>query len=93
MQSLVHIKLSKFENVYMFVISNSKDFITQIFKVVSPLGIYFSSLGFVLQKNCGSETPEFKLHSFRAFQRYPTDKNPTDGGGTVSIFQFSVCSF
>ena len=65
----------------MFVISNSKNFIPQILKVVSPLGknlIYFSPLGFVIQKNCDSETSEFKLHSFRAFQRYQIDKNPDE---------------
>ena len=30
---------------------------------------------------------------FRAFQRYLTDKNPTHGRGTVSVFQFSIQSF
>ena len=55
----------------MFVISKSKSFIPQILKVVSPLGkklIYFSPLGFVIQKNYDSETSEFNFHSFRAFQ-------------------------
>ena len=73
----------------MFVISNSKSFIPQILKVVSPLGkklIYFSHLGFMIQKNFDSEASEFKLHSFRAFQRYLTDKNTTHGRGTVSTF-------
>ena len=31
--------------------------------------------------------------SFRAFQRYLTDKNPSHGRGTASIFQFSSRSF
>ena len=30
---------------------------------------------------------------FRAFHRYLTDKNPTHGRGTVSVFQFSIQSF
>ena len=80
----------------MFVISCSKSFIPQVLKVASSLGkklIYFSSLGFVIWKNYDSKTSELKLHSFRAFQRYLTDNNLTRGGGTVSVFQFSSCSF
>ena len=80
----------------MFVISNGKSFIPQILKVVSPLGeklINFSPLGFVIQKNYDSETSEFKLHSFRAFQQYLTDKNPTHSQRTGSVFQFSAHSF
>ena len=72
LQSLVHIQLGKF----------GKSFIPQILKVVKPLGkklIYFSHWGFVIQKNYDSETSEYKLHSFRAFQRYLTDKNLTHG--------------
>ena len=41
--------------------------------------IFFSPLGFEIQKNLYTETLAFKLHSFRAFQRYLTDKNPTHG--------------
>ena len=55
----------------MPVISNSKSFIPQTLKVVSPLGkslIYFSPLEFVTQKNYDSETSKFKLYSFRGFQ-------------------------
>ena len=66
----------------MFVISNGKSLIPQILKVVSSLGeklFYFSPLGFLIQKNYDSETSEFKLHSFRAFQRYLTDQNSTHG--------------
>ena len=78
---------------YVFVMSNSKSFIPQILKVVYPLGeklIYYSSLGFVIQKNCDSETSDFKLSLFRAFQRYLTDKNPRHIRGTPSSFQFSA---
>ena len=56
-----------------------------IFSIIStfpskqiPLGkklIFFSSIGFEIQNNYGSETLEFELHSFRAFQLYLTDKN------------------
>ena len=66
----------------MFMIKNSKSFIAQILKVVSPLGkklIFFSLLGFEIQKNYDSETSKFKLHSFRAFQLYKKDWNPTHG--------------
>ena len=69
-QSLVHIQFTKFWNIYMFVIDNSKSFIPQILKVMSPLVeklIYFSPLGFLIEKNYASEISEFKLHSFRAF--------------------------
>ena len=63
----------------MFVINNSKSFIPQILKIVSSLGeklIYFSPLGFVMEQNCDSKTflKEFKLNSFRAYQRYLIDK-------------------
>ena len=37
-QSLVHIQLSKSGNIYVFVISSRKGFISQSLKVVSPLG-------------------------------------------------------
>ena len=73
----------------MFVISNSKSFIPQILKAVCPLGIkliYYSPLGFVIQKNYDSETSEFNLNSFSAFQRYLTDKNPAHGRGAASFF-------
>ena len=63
----------------MFVTRNSKSFIPQILKAVSPLGkklMYFSPLGFEIQKNYDSGTSEFKLHSFRAFQRYLNNKTP-----------------
>ena len=96
MQSLIHIQSSKVGNIYMFVISNRKSFIPQISKFVSFLGeklIYSSPLGFEIQKNYDSETSQFKLHSFRAFQRYLTDKIPTHSRGTASISQFSSRSF
>ena len=71
------------------MIRNGKSFIPQIFKVVSPLGkkehIFFSPLEFKIQNNYDSETLELKLHSFRALQRHLTDKNPTNGQGTVSV--------
>ena len=88
-QSLVHTQVSKFGNIYTYMIRNGKSFIAQILKVVSPLGkrlIFFSPLEFKIKKNYDSETLDFKLHSFRAFQRYLTDKNPTHGRGTVSVF-------
>ena len=52
-----------------------------------------SYLGFEIQKNFDSETLELKLHSFRGFQPYLTDKNPTRGRGTVSVFQFIARRF
>ena len=68
-----NIQLSKFGNIHIFVTSNSRSFIPQILKVVSPLGkklIYFSPLGFVIQKNYDSEMSGFKPHSFRAFEQH-----------------------
>ena len=53
----------------------------------------FSPLGFEIQNDYDSETSEFKLHSFRAFQRYLTNKNPTHSRRTASIFQFSARRF
>ena len=67
MQSLVQIQVSKFGNIYTFVIRSSKSFIPQILKVLSPLEKktnIFSPLGFEIQKNYGSEAIEFKRHSF-----------------------------
>ena len=55
--------------------------------------IYSSPLRFMIQKNYDSKTSEFMLHSFRAFQRYRTNKSPTHSRGTVSISQFSTYSF
>ena len=78
------------------IIEQYPEFISQILKAVKSLGkklIYSSPLGFVIQKNYDSETSEFKLHSFRAFQRYLTDENPTHGRGTTSVFQFNAQSF
>ena len=64
----------------------------QILKVVSPLGekahIF---LGFEIQRNYDSETLEFKLHSFRAFQQYLTDKRMVEEH--YQFFQFSARSF
>ena len=80
----------------MSMTKTSKRFIGQILKVVSTLGkkvIFFSPLGFEIQRNYDSETLEFKLHSFRVSQQYLTDKNPTHGRGTVPVFQFSAHSF
>ena len=37
-QLLVHTQISKFANIYTFVISNSKSFIRYILKVLGPLG-------------------------------------------------------
>ena len=62
---------NKLGNFYIFVISNSHSFIPQVFKVVGPLGkkiIFFSPLGFEIQKNNDYKASKFKLHSFRAFQ-------------------------
>ena len=90
---LCNIQLRKFENIYI-VISNSKSFVPQILKVVSPFGkklIYFSPLGSVIQIDYDSETSEFKLHSFRVFERYLTDKNPIEE--QHQFFQFSTSSF
>ena len=96
-QSLVHTQISKIGIIYTFMIRNSKSFIAQILKALTPLGksSYFGPLGFEIQleKNYDIATLEFKLHSFRGFQRYLTDKNPTHDRGTVSVFQFSACSF
>ena len=98
MQSLVHIQSGKFRNIYMFVISNRKSFIPQILKVASPLRkklIYFSPLGFEIQKNITIVKPE-NLSSTRSElfnDIFRTDKNPTHSWGTASIFQFSDIVF
>ena len=78
---------NKLGNFYIFVISNSHSFIPQILKVVVPLQrktTFFSPLVFETQKNTDYQTSKFKLHSFRAFQRHLTDKNPIHGRGTQS---------
>ena len=46
-----------------------------------------------METNYDFETSEFKLYLFRAFQRYVTDKNPTHGRGTASVFHFNAHSF
>ena len=46
-----------------------------------------------MQNNPESETLEFKLHSFRASQRYLAHKNPTHSRGTAPVFKFSARSF
>ena len=47
----------------------------------------------MIEKNYDFETSEFKLYSFEVFQIYLTDKNPTHGRGTASVFQFSARRF
>ena len=82
---------NKLGNFYIFVISNSQSFSPQILEVVGALGekiIFFSPLGFEIQKNSDYQTTKFKLHSFRAFERYLTDKIQTHGRGTVSVLTF-----
>ena len=73
-----------------------KSFIPEILKLVSLLGkklIYFSPLGFEIQKKYDSESSEFELNSFNASQRRLTDKNPTHSRKTASVFQFGAHSF
>ena len=77
----------------MSMISISKSFILHVLKVVSPLGkkfVYYSPLGSMIQKDYDSESSGFELHSFRDFQQYLTEKNPTHGGGTAAIFQYAI---
>ena len=67
------------------MISNSQSFISQILKVVSRLGkklFSFSPLGFEIQKdyNINSETLNFKLQSFRAFQRVKVHHSQVSDG-------------
>ena len=85
---------NKLGNFYILVVNNSHSFIPQILKAVGLLGekILFCQ-GFEIQKNNNYKTSKLKFQSFRAFQRYLTDKNPAHGGGTVSGFQFSTRSF
>ena len=70
--------------------SNRRSFIAQILKVVSSLG---KKAHLKIQKNYDSETSEFRLHSFRAFQQHLADKKPKPSRGTASIFQFGAHSF
>ena len=74
-------QVSKFGSIYMFVISNSKSLIPQSLKVVSPLRkklIFLVSWAVKYKRITILESLEFRLQSFRAFQRYLTD-NPTLG--------------
>ena len=57
---------NKLGNFYIFVISDSQSIISQILKVVGPKGkkiIFFSPLGFEIQKNNDYQTSEFKHYS------------------------------
>ena len=52
-------------------------------------GVINLSLTFKMEFGTG----KLKLYSIRACRGYLTDTNPTHGRGTVSVFQFSACSF
>ena len=80
--------LQQFWKFYIFVISNNQSFISQILRVVGPLGEkceFFSPLGFKLQSNFDLETTKIKLHLVRALKRYLNEKNLLRGRETATI--------
>ena len=72
------------------MISNSQRFICEILKVAGQLGkklFSFGPLRFKIQKDYDSETSEFKIHSFRVFQRYLTYKSgPNRSRNSITFF-------
>ena len=80
----------------MFVINDNQGFISQIYRVVRPLGekLHFCSpLGFKAESNFDHKTPKLQPHTIRASERYLNDKNPILGRETVSSFRFSAENF
>ena len=70
------------------MIGNNQSLISQILKVVGPLGErfeFFSRLGFKIQSNFDLETTEIKVHSVRALKRYLNEKNLIHGRETATI--------
>ena len=80
----------------MFVIScNNNSFIPQILKVVNPLGKK-ARLSWS-HRICNTKGLRFlnlrgQAPLIQSFQRYLTDKSPTHGRGTASVFQFGARS-
>ena len=79
---------SKTENFCIFVIRNYQSFISQILKVVGPLGEkfeFFSPLGFKIQSSFDLETIKIKVHSVRTLKQYVNEKNLIHGRETATI--------
>ena len=92
----VYIHHNNSGNSYILVISNNQSFISQILKVVGPLGEkleFFSPLGFKIKSNFDLETTKLKLHSVRALKQYLNEKNLIHGRETATIWKFSAQNF
>ena len=84
------------EDVCIFMISNTKGCISQILKVIGPLGGYFDFLSpsrFKIQSDFNYRTSEIKLYSVRTLNRYLSQKNPILGRETATMSKFSVLIF
>ena len=83
-------------NFLTVVIMSNQTFISQINRVVRPLGEkldLFGPLGFETKRDCDHKTFKIKLHSIRTSQRYLNDKNPMYSREITSIFRFNAESF
>ena len=68
--------------------SNEKSLISQVLRVISPLGEMFSflsPLGLDIERDYDPETSKIKLHMLRALRRYLNKKNKTQGQEIATI--------
>ena len=80
------------KNFCMFVMSNSKSFISQNLKVVGPLGgksDLFSPSGFEIQSDLDYRTSKIMFYSVRTLKCYLNEKNLIHGQVTATISKFS----
>ena len=83
-------------NFYIFVISCSQSFISQILRVTGPLGEkfdFFNPLGSDIQWGSHYETSKIKFHLLRALKRYLKTKNRIPRRKIETIKKFSAHSF
>ena len=76
---------------FIFVVSNTKSFISRKLKVVGPLGgkfDFFNPLGFEIQSEFDYRTSTIKFYSVRALKCYLNEKILIRGRVTTTISKF-----
>ena len=83
-------------NFFVFVISGSQTFISQIYRVVGPSGEklnFYRSLVFEAESDFDHKITKLKPQSIRASERYLNNENLIHGRETAMIFLFSAETF
>ena len=80
----------------MVVIRSNQSFVSQILRIIGPLGETFdflSHLGFDIQLDYGLETSRNELHSVIASKRYLNENNLIHGHEAAMILNFRAQNF